>query len=309
MRKIEIPREKIEYVVKTFKFKHDATKYLGVDIAVLNRFLKEYNIDFPRVNGRKGVDGRKSFLHIDKQWMIDNWVNTDKSMRELAEQEGCNESLIDSRRAKYGLEKKFCYPLNKQKLFDITDPHLWYIAGLTATDGYVPAEHDTIELSLTGSSEYELIMDIYNYYECTCPIYQYEERHTTIRITAEGLNEFITENFNIPQGAKTFTVGVPSSYYNEDCAKAYFRGCLDGDGSIGKDGKGFGILTASHEFIEGVAKLLRTYVGPEYHLRVEGNYPQVSAGGNTGKRALDWAYSLKNCFCLKRKYERYLLSR
>lgn len=252
MRKIEIPKETIEYVVKTFKFKQDASKYLGVDIAVLNRLLKEYNIDFPRVNGRRGVDDRQHHLYIDKQWLIDNWVNTNKSMRELAERGGCTESLIDSRRAKYGLEKKFCYPLNRDNLFDLTDPHLWYLAGLTATEGYVPAKHDTLEIGLTGDSEKELIQDIYNYYECTCPIYQYDERHTAIRITAEGLNEFLIEHFIIPQGAKTFTVGVPSSYYNEDCAKAYFRGCLDGDGSIGKDGKGFSILTASHEFIEGL---------------------------------------------------------
>ena len=308
MKKISIPKETIEYVVKTFKFKNEASKYLGVDIYVLNRLLKEYNIEFPKNPPSLAAKHTRTFDYIDKTWLIENWVNTSKSMRELAEQEGCNESLIDSRRACYGLSKKFCYPLNRNKLFDITDPHLWYLAGLTATDGYVPAAQDTIEIGLTGDSEKELILDIHNYYECTCPIYQYDERHTVIRITSEGLNAFISEQFNIPQGAKTFSVGVPKSYYNEDCAKAYFRGCLDGDGSIGKDGKGFGILTASYDFIEGVAELLRTYVGPDYHLRVEGSYPQVSAGGSTGKRALDWAYSLKNCFRLKRKYERYLLS-
>ena len=41
---------------------------------------------------------------------------------------------------------------------------------------------------------------------------------------------------------------------------------------------------------------------------MESGYPIVSGGISTGKRALDWAYSLENCFRLERKYERYLLS-
>ena len=308
MRKINIPKETIEYVIKNFKFKHDAAKYLNIDIATLNRIVKEYNLVYPIQNARKGVNGIKTHAYIDKQWLIDNWVNTGKSMRELAEQEGVNESLIDCRRAKYGLKKRYCYPWNTSKFFDLSDPHIWYLAGLIATDGYVPKGYNAIELSLRGKSEKDLLRSIHDYYEMTSPIYVFGEDDTGIRFAGEGVNEFLTNNFGIPQGAKTFTVCCPASYYNEDCAKAYFRGCLDGDGCIGKDGKSFGILTASHNFIEGLATLLRAYVGPEYHLRVEGAYPQVSAGGNTGKRVLDWTYSLENCFRLERKYERYLLS-
>ena len=114
-------------------------------------------------------------------------------------------------------------------------------------------------------------------------------------------------NFGIPSGAKTFSVKTPSAYFNEDCAKAYFRGCLDGDGTIGKDGVSFSILTASEEFIDGLVVLLNQFVGPEYHKRYE-VYPLVSGGGNTGKRALQWAYSLENCFRLERKYQKCKLS-
>ena len=308
MRKITIPKETIEYVIKTYKFKQDACNYLGITLATLNRIVEEYAMVYPYHNPRKGIDAIKTHEYINKEWLIENWVNTGKSMRELAEQEGVNESLIDSRRAKYGLEKRYCYPWNKDKFFDLSDPHIWYLAGLIATDGYVPAGYNAIEISLRGDSETALLKSIHDYYEMTSPIYVFGEMDTGIRFAGEGVNDFLTTNFGIPQGAKTFTVCCPSSYYNEDCAKAYFRGCLDGDGTIGTDGKSFGILTASSDFIEGLAKLLNTYVGPEYHLRMEGGYPIVSGGSNTGKRALDWAYSLENCFRLERKYERYLLS-
>ena len=112
-------------------------------------------------------------------------------------------------------------------------------------------------------------------------------------------------NFNIMSGPKTFKVCTPNKFPNEDCAKAYFRGCLDGDGTVGKDGKSFSILTASDNFIDGIVSMLNTYVCNKFHKRYE-IYPIVSGCQGTGKKALDWTYSLENCFCLSRKYERYL---
>lgn len=35
-------------------------------------------------------------------------------------------------------------------------------------------------------------------------------------------------------------------------------------------------------------------------------YPMVSWYTNTAKKVLAWVYSLKNCFKLERKYQRYL---
>lgn len=307
MRQLNLTEEQLNYVIKNFTYKRDAAKYLNCSVDTLNTYLKKYNIVFPRSGPYKGGD-RPNAQHseITKEWMLTHWVNSPKSMRQLAEEFGVNESLIDSRRAKYNLKKKFCYPLNTTKLFNLQDVNVWYLAGLVATDGYLPKNADTIELGLIGECERELMYAIHDYFELTSPYYTYSDDNSDcmIRITAEGLNEFYQTNFGIPSGAKTFTVKTPASFPNEDCAKAYFRGCLDGDGTISTDGVSFGILTASDDFIDGLVSILNTYVGPEYHKRYE-VYPMVSAGGKVGKRVLDWMYSLNGCFKLERKYNRY----
>ena len=66
----------------------------------------------------------------------------------------------------------------------------------------------------------------------------------------------ITEN-------KTFNAQVPQSFPSEDCAKAYIRGCIDGDGSIQKDGRCVTIATASEKFISGIVAIVKHYTGIE----------------------------------------------
>lgn len=303
MRKIEIDKQQLEYVIKTFKYKKDAAKYLGIGISTLNKNLKSANLTYPCTNYRKGKYFPKTHSYIDKNWLLENWVNTSKSIRQLAEEENINIKILENRCIRWGIKKHFCYPLNTEKLFDISDPHVWYLAGLIATDGYVPKGQNAVEIDLKGSSEEILLNDIHKYFELTSPVQNYNNS-TRIRIATEGLNEFLKCNFNIPDGPKTFTVEVPSKFINEDCAKAYFRGCLDGDGYIYAKGKCFTILSASEIFVDGLVNLLNTYLNCAYIKSFE-RYPLIRAQGNKCKSALTWAYSLENCFVLNRKYSEY----
>ena len=308
LKKLNFTREQIEYAAQNFSYKYDAAKYLNCSKDTFTNYLKLYNIDFKRNGPYKGTN-RPDCTHsfITKEWMIQNWVNTNKSMRELSEQLNVPESVLDYRREKYGLVKRFCYPFNRTKFFNLEDVNVWYLAGLVATDGYVPKGIDTIELSLIGTSERTLLEEIHSYFELTSPIcsYRSDKSDTFIRISGEGINKFYEENFGIVSGPKTFNVSTPKTFPSEDCAKAYFRGCLDGDGTVAKDGQSFSILTASEDFIDGIVSILNKYVGTEFHKRYE-VYPIVSGCQGTGKKVLDWTYSLENCFCLKRKHERYL---
>lgn len=307
MKKIIIEKEKIEYVIDNFPVKRDGAKYLGVDIAVVNNMVKLYGLSYPGQPGGKGKERKRSYPEVDKQWLMDNWLNTSKSLRQLSEEFNIPESILELRRNYYRLNKKFCYPLNTEKLFNINDPHVWYLAGLIATDGYLPKNMDTVEIGLLGESEKELLHEIHEYFEMTSPIYHYhdDKKDHLIRITANGLNEFLWNNFSIPSGAKTFIVGTPKNIPTEDCAKAYFRGCLDGDGSI--KGKSFSILTASSDLISGIVYILNYYINDfTYNIRYQRNYPIVEASGSRGLAALSWTYSLNNCFMLKRKYYKFL---
>lgn len=305
MKKIVLKKEDLIHAANTFDYKKDAAKYLNCSIGVLNKALTEFDVKFISKPPAKGKDRIKDYLFADKKWLIDNWVNTDKSLKELSEEYSIPTGVLESRRVKYKLTKTYKHPLNTDKFFDLEDPHIWYIAGLIATDGYVPKDRNCIELSLTGDSEKDLLQSILDYYEVKDTISEYKENNYRIRIAADGLNEFFESNFSIKSGPKTFDVRIPSKFYSEDCAKAYIRGCIDGDGTISSQGKSFSILTASEYLISGIVDILNEYVDNRYHMRYERGYPTISGNAKSAKLVLDWVYSLPNCFKLDRKFKKY----
>lgn len=321
MQKIIIPSNELNMMVseiRSGKSKKLVCKEHGFSYDVFIMRLKEEGISVPKSqNVKKGKRGYylKQRPDIDLEWMVENWVNTSKSMRELAEQEGVNESLIDSRREMFGLKKHFTHPVNTEKLFNLEDPHVYYLAGLIATDGYVPKGNNCFEIGLIGESEKDLLLDIKNYFDSQSPIQSYrytgDKVNSLLRVATSGLEDFLFENFNIPSGAKTYTVGVPTQFTNEDCAKAYLHGCMDGDGHISEDGRGFSLTTASETFVRGLHSIILKYTGQDiwfYYEKRDGvnMYPTISTSCSKSDIVLSWMYSLSDCFSLKRKEEKFM---
>ena len=306
MRKISIEKSKIEQLLHQYKYKKIVCKHLGICIDTLNTLINEYGIEHQRAYNT--YERVLDHPEINKEWLITNWVNTTKSMRQLSEEFNVPESLIDSRRTMYKVVKHYKHYINKEKLFDLTDPKLYYLAGLVATDGYVPAKQNAIELSLVGADEEDLLQQINTYYENSNSLVHYGRSDISfIRIVCPGLNAFLQTYFSIPDGPKTFTVGVPITFPTEDCAIAYVRGCLDGDGSISKSGSEVGLTTASEALVRGIKSIIERYIPEHFSYYVDGGkYPTLSAGGKKCRLLLDWVYSLDNCFRLERKYKRYL---
>lgn len=322
MQKITIPSyELLQMVdeVKSGKSKKFVCTEHGYSKDVFTMRLKEAGIPIPKSqNVKKGKFGQyiTERPDIDKEWMIKNWVNTSKSMRQLAEEEGISEGILDSRRAIYHLKKQFKHPVNREKLFNTQDPHVYYLAGIIATDGYVPKGNDCFELGLVGEDERRLLEEIKLYFESESPLqsYKYTEGkiNTLLRIATFGLEDFLYENFNIPSGAKTATVGVPKFFFNEDCAKAYLHGCIDGDGYIANDGRSFGLTTLSEKFIRGLHDIILKYTGEDicvYFEKRDGTdkYPTLCTSCSKSDKILGWMYSLSDCFSLKRKEEKFMM--
>ena len=268
---------------------------------ILDEHLKYYNIKY----------SRKIRPDIDKQWLIDNWVNTSYSIQELAEREKVPKGILEDRYCRYGLSKKFKYAVNTQKLFNLQDPQIWYIAGLIATDGYLANYPDSFELTLTGEDEYQLLSNIKNYLESTAPIGNFNGANR-LKICADGIREFLNKNFSIPKDNKTFDVGAPENIPNEECAKAYILGCLDGDGCINVKHKRISITNSAIKFILGFKDILYKYTNIELNFNCEhrkktnNTYPCASICGKKAVFILDWVYSTNCKFYLNRKYKKYL---
>lgn len=254
---------------------------------------------------------------IDKEFLITNWLNTSKSLKDLSRELGVNDSLLESRAHRYGITKERKYSINTKKLFDFNNPNVWYLAGLIATDGYTNTNADFIAITLVGDSEKELLSDICKYFEMSSPVAEYSmngKKKYSIRISAKGVKEFFCTNFGIPSKAKTRTVQVPKNCTDTDCLKAYILGCLDGDGCISHLSGGSPsvvLTTASEGFIRGVIGLIEENFGIRVSYSMQcGKYPTMGVYGK--KKVLEFlnlVYSTSACLCLGRKREKYLLVR
>lgn len=308
--KIIFEKETIEQILNQTDTKANAAKILNISTTTLRLLAKELGINYKTKSFRKGKTLPKQHPEIDKQWLIDNWVNTDKSMRQLAEEFNVSEGLIDARRAKYKISKTYKYKVNTDKLYNLDDPKVYYLAGLLATDGWLNKNNPGIEISLTGDSEKQLLTEIKNYFEISAEIALYGNSYR-LRIAEKDIVKFFSENFNIPTSNKTFLVDVPKYFPSENCAKAYIRGCFDGDGYIAENKQcSISLCTASEKFVLGIQSIIEKYSGEKipYHLTRRGDkqYPCIGTTDRKSRAILDWIYSLENCFKLERKYNRYI---
>ncbi len=307
MKKILIDKESLKNCIKQNMLLKDMAKNFGCSVGVIKRNLLYYNIVYKPASWKKNkemLDLRKN-PEIDKQWLINNWINTDKSLATIANEVGISDSLLEYRAKVYGLKKVRKHKINTEKLFDLNDPHIWYVAGLVATDGYLPKNTDCVALELVGESELNLLNDICEYYEMsTKPSYHKHSNSNYIRLSYPNIKEFFENSFNISSRDKTFTVDTPNHFPNKLCAIAYLRGCIDGDGCIENKKHRLRIVTASEVFIKGLIDIFKDYMNIDASYFVTRNkYPGLLIGKCSDfEKLLKTNNELHNCFELKRKW-------
>lgn len=309
MKKINIEKEVLEEELSKNQTKLQCAKNLGIDICTFRKLCIEKKVkNYIKINFRRGKDLPLIRPDIDRQWFIDNWIKTAKSLKILAQEEGITEAVLDNRRRKYGLEKPYKYSVNIDKIFNLKDPNIYYLAGLLATDGYFPQKQDSFELDLSGEDEFQLLTLINSYLESTHPIKTYGKSHR-LRIVAKGSRSFFETNLGIVSHDKSHTVGIPKVFYSEDCAKAYVRGCIDGDGYISKNGYMLVLVCGSYNLVDGLYSIIKKYCNIECNrsniIVKDIEYPRISLYGKKAKKLFDWIYSDNSDFKLIRKYKRY----
>lgn len=313
IKKLNLTEEVFKDIINRFEFKKDACAALNIQLYQLNKLLKYFKIDYPKVSHfiDKASKIFDTYSEIDKNWLINNWVKSSKSLPKLAEEFNVSLSLLDSRVQYYGLSKRFKYQVS-DKLFDYNDPHVAYLAGLIATDGYIPKNKLAVELDLTGSSEYSLLCSIKDYFEITAPIVKYGNSYR-LRIAANNLVSFLEDKYQLVCINKTFEVDVPRNFSSECCAKNYVRGCLDGDGSVYPKRYQFSICNASEKLIEGLARIIELYTGQHLNMHtregLNSNYYHIGTTDKKARIILSWIYDdSEDMFKLDRKYEKFKMN-
>jgi len=81
-----ITKSILEECIKRNVFKKDTCKELNIPISRLNKYLKMYNLIYPYKNSRAGIENpNKLYPEVNREWLITHWINTTKSLNELAD--------------------------------------------------------------------------------------------------------------------------------------------------------------------------------------------------------------------------------
>lgn len=152
----------------------------------------------------------------------------------------------------YGL-KGFKNRCNEGK-FSYKDSIFCYYAGYVATDGHIDSS-TTPRVSLRSNDKCSEILfkRLANYFEFTGDVRLYNKSYD-LTMTSQRLVEELFDHSNITP-VKTKTLKFPNYFQNDISASMFFRGVLDGDGNIRKDG-GVRLYCGSDSFIDGCIAFL-----------------------------------------------------
>jgi intein/homing endonuclease len=161
-----------------------------------------------------------------------------------------------------GYEVKFYQKINSIKF----NEDFAYFLGLLVTDGHIYFNKNLKNYKVAIYTSYpeekemllKLIQYLFNYNApVTSRMYGFNKKpNYEIRIESKNLARIIMNDYDIPSGAKSLTVLMPTKIMNgsNKIKMAFLRGVIDGDGSIFNNN--VKIASGSIEFLNGLKKLL-----------------------------------------------------
>jgi hypothetical protein len=288
------------------------SKESGVRYSTLTRIHKKYNIPEPKRSA-----WNKRITNEDVELFKADYAEG-KSSREIAYKYGFkNCKTVLDQLHKIGEQLR---PARKQtgydeSFFEKVDTHdKAYILGLLLTDGYILRDYKGFGIQLTKEDGY-ILEKIANLVGCTTHGIQ-EIDSSNRRVLMPGARDMLRlciYNEKIANDLKKLGVVRNKSLilrYN-DCVpneflSSFFRGLIDGDGSVGFDSKGYPfwmLSSASEWFLKDLSLDIGfnwsiNHFGKKYHnLRVLGGREEIY-------RMYRWMYESKGDLYLRRKYEK-----
>ena len=303
-----------------FKSKQQLADFLNTSKLELNSALDAFNLPNTISKLKYMIQLQDYGIPLEKDWLVKQYVQSSRSLLDLEKELGVPPRFLEKLCKYHNISKRYKYSFNKDKLYNLNDPNVWYLAGLIATDGCIDKFANRISIGLVGDSEKSLLQDISNYFEDShgvSIIYKLDKsgeknyKVYNICFSDKNIKSFFRDNFNIyrtEESSKTFSLGFPKFFPNDECKKAYVLGCFDGDGCIthlNRNNPSAGLLTASKDFVLGLSNLLESSLDINTNFS-EAHYFSISIGVSDGlEKFLDWMYSY-NGFRLDRKYKKYI---
>ncbi len=245
------------------------------------------------------------------------YIDERRTMLEVAVHLGCGASTVRRALIRFAIGSRPRGPQWKRHVYAATrawTPGLAYVMGLMATDGNLARHHGRLALS---SNDTEMLDIVRRYLEIAAPVRPYAKGCHHIQWIDHDLYDWLLEVGLSP--AKSLTIGslrIPDEYFSD-----FFRGCIDGDGSIivytdryhaAKNPRYVykrlyvALVSASPVFLEWIRASIDHLVGVRGSLSVERKgrrHPlwKLRFAKRGSLRLLRWMYYSPAVLCLSRK--------
>jgi hypothetical protein len=202
----------------------------------------------------------------------------------------------------------------KEEILTMENPFYAYLFGLVQTDGHLyqnSRNRGRLSIEL-GKRDEELLLELQKRMPFNSSIVQ-RKRKTNFsdecvsviwNVFDKRFRDFLMEN-GIPYGRKSNIISKPVGKYSK---VDYFRGLIDGDGSLGLTAKGFPFLsfiTASSEIANEYLSFLKSITNKEKTTtqNKRDNVFNIAVYKEDAQKVVQTLY-YKNCFGLPRKIQK-----
>lgn len=193
---------------------------------------------------------------------------------------------------------------NMEYFEQIDTPDKAYLLGFITADGAIVGNCCSIEVEDKDGAIIEFARSRINPDAAITPCYYGKKHNLRVSFNSKKICEDLSQ-YNIIQNKSKMITEVPINKIPKDLQCFYFRGLIDGDGCIHKNG-GISIYSGSKPFIESVQSILVKEIGVKKLGIYTGTTYFITWTSKSDRQKLfDYLYSNLNAtFYYKRKYDR-----
>lgn len=241
-------------------------------------------------------------MYKDKNYLKTKFIEERKTVKTIAEECNVAHSTIEYYLSKYNLKRGNIKHTIDSDAVDATSPVFNYYTGLIATDGYLDKKIPRVSLRCKNLGCDTVFNNLKHYFKFTGDVKLYGDLFD-LTITSKFLIQMLN-GMGVSSKGKPYNK-FPSHFYDEDCARMYLRGILDGDGNITVV-RTFRITLSNKEFLLDMSNYLNSKLGTNTKVKPDRKYWKVEMNKADSTVFLEWVYSGFDEFRFKDKYYRYL---